>query len=189
MAGPERPYRRLPGRVWISLAGRHALWLGPDHLLSVRSLHFSEEYRRFDYGDIQALVLRPTARRAIYGGVLGGLAALLGLSALAASGPVALVPGIPGGLALLLFAVNWLRGPTCACELRTAVHAEPLPCLRRVRPARKAFGLLRERVETAQGRLTREALRARLGGEADVPAERAESAEPAGSRAGGPAGG
>jgi len=173
VARPERPYRRLPGRIWLSVAGRHSLWLGPDHLLSVRSLHFTEEYRRFDYGDVQALLLRPTARRAVYAGVLGALTALLGLSVLASSGPVALIPAVPGGLALLLFAANWLRGPSCACQLRTAVHTEDLPSLRRVRPARKALGLLRERVEAVQGRLTREALRARLDGQADSAAETA----------------
>ncbi|MEW6488742.1 MAG: hypothetical protein AB1578_12625 [Thermodesulfobacteriota bacterium] len=175
---PQRAYRRLPGRLWLTLAGGHSLWLGQDHLLSVHSLPFSEEYRRFDYREIQALLLRPTRRRAVYAAVLGGVALLLGLSALAASGPVAFVPAVPGVFVLLALAVNWLRGPSCACQVRTSVHTEDLRCLRRARPARKALALLRERVEATQGRLAREGLRERFGGEAAPAVARDLGPEP-----------
>jgi len=46
-------YRRLPGNA-AALASYHRLWLGPDHLLAVRSVGFSEEYKRFYFSDIQA---------------------------------------------------------------------------------------------------------------------------------------
>jgi len=154
VARGQRPYQKLPGRPSLTLIGTASLWLGPDHVLSVRNLHFVEEYRRFDYGDIQALLLRRTHRRGIWAAVLGGLTALFAFATWSmAPNLFAWIPGVPAALFVALSALNWFRGPACACHLRTAVHTEPLPSLRRVRPARRALALLRHRVEQVQGRL------------------------------------
>src|SRR5271157_5492261 len=48
-------YSRLPGRSGIFVRG--SLWMSADHLLSVRRNPFSESYRRFYFGDIQAIVV------------------------------------------------------------------------------------------------------------------------------------
>jgi len=157
VARGQHPYQKLPGRPSLTLIGTASLWLGPDHLLSVRNLHFVEEYRRFDYADIQAFLLRRTYRRGIWAAVLGGLAALFAFATWsAAPNPLAWIPAVPTALFFALSALNWFRGPACVCHLRTAVHTEPLSSLRRVRPARRALALLRRRVEQVQGRLDRD---------------------------------
>jgi hypothetical protein len=57
---------------------------------------------------------------------------------------------------LLLLAYHLLSGPTCICYLRTAVQFEALPSLYRIKTARKAIALLRQRIEAYQGPLPAE---------------------------------
>src|SRR3990172_8730879 len=54
-------YKRLPGRRRASFAFvRNSLWLGEDHLLHVMNRGYTEEYKRFYYRDIQAVLVRQT---------------------------------------------------------------------------------------------------------------------------------
>lgn len=127
------------------------LWLGDDHLLQVDTVFYTERYRRFSYGDIQALLLRETARGLVYSAILGTLAAGSGLLFWSTEDPDARHVFIGVGvfwLALLL--VNLFRGKTCHCHLQTAAGPHPLRSLNRVRPARKALKLITEKVEAAQ---------------------------------------
>ena len=124
MARAQKMYRRLPGNA-AALASYHRLWLGPDHLLAVRSVGFSEEYKRFYFSDIQALIVQKTDRREILNVICALAAILFGLLTLAISNPV--WHGfwiILTALAVFLLLVNWLRGPTCVCHVRTAVQTE-----------------------------------------------------------------
>jgi hypothetical protein len=160
MTDETKPLRKLPGRRrqifgLVSALGTR-LYLEDDHLLYVANERFTESYKRFYFRDIQALVFCRTNAGLIFNFVLGGLAggcAVLDL--LANWGAVGLA--ILGPLAfffLLLLLVNVLKGPTCRCQLKTAVHTEELPSLNRVRAARKAFALLRPEIAAAQGQLT-----------------------------------
>ena len=153
MARAQKMYRRLPGNA-AALASYHRLWLGPDHLLAVRSVGFSEEYKRFYFSDIQALIVQKTDRREILNVICALAAILFGLLTLAISNPV--WNGfwiILTALAVFLLLVNWLRGPTCVCHVRTAVQTEPLPSLRRARTAGRVTALLKPLIEQAQGAL------------------------------------
>ncbi|MBM4142602.1 MAG: hypothetical protein FJ225_03270 [Lentisphaerae bacterium] len=162
MRRKERTYRRL-GRqtraaVGLVYAARHSLWLGPDHLLLVVNRSFSESYKRFYFADIQALTLTRTALGMIESLALAFLAAVmlaLTLAALAfAWHPAAAVAcGAAAALSGLALLVNFIRGPTCACAIRTAVQTERLYPLRRLKSARRAAALLRARIEAAQGAL------------------------------------
>src|SRR6185369_4389908 len=61
---PEAPaerYRKLPGHRRGILRGA-SLWLGSDHVLSVKSLRFREEYKRFHFRDVQAIVIVESPR-------------------------------------------------------------------------------------------------------------------------------
>ncbi len=147
----EVVYRRLPG-VAASPFRRRTLWLGPDHILSVLSLPFSEQYRRFYFRDIQAIVLAEAGNSWTYylfasGAFLVLMFLLLGYS----WHPVWAV--ICGAGALAAFTVG-IRVPNCDCYLRTATSLERLPSLGRVRAARKALALLKPLIEAAQGQLT-----------------------------------
>lgn len=174
-----KPYRRLPGkgrrRGFFSIfRTRCTLWSGHDHLLSVDNNGFSEDYKRFYFCDIQAIITQKTIRGKIWNTIL----------ALCAAGAV-LIPyafkeaGVPAfsiisGLFVLCFLTNWLRGPTCMCHILTAVQKEELPSLHRLRTAEKVIRKIRPLIEKIQGKLTSEqvyahTLKARQGDSFDEP--------------------
>lgn len=144
----------------LLLRGRRVrLWLGADHLLVVESDGYREFYRRFRYEDIQALTVRKTVEGKTVSAVAGGLAAVfiaMGLAVWNPGGTIFLL--IIGGMFGAIAAINFFRGPTCECRLRTAVQSENLVSLGRLRHARKALELLRPRIVAAQGELTVEEL-------------------------------
>ena len=161
-------HRRQAGFVAVTYA-RSSLWLGKDHLLCIDSNGYSETYKRFYFQDIQAVTIRLTRRRLIWNWVLG----LPTILCVAGWGYDLLLSGIPslggiitGVVVTMLFAVplliNNLRGPACACELRTAVQTEDLPSLCRLRKTRKILNRLRPLIAEAQGQLAPEEIPARM---------------------------
>ncbi|HET6371047.1 MAG TPA: hypothetical protein VFG95_07615 [Nitrospiria bacterium] len=177
MAKKEKEYRRLPGRgtkrgSFSALARiRASLWQGKDHLLCLYSTGYTEDYKRFYYRDIQAIVTQKTPRGALWNGVFLVLIVLLvALAYVFAYIWYIWTPSlgsVPGFFSLLLI-VNWLRGPTCVCHLQTRVSKEELPSLNRLRTANKVIGLLRPLIEGAQGSLSAE----------EIAAKSLESAQP-----------
>ncbi len=127
------------------------LWLGGDHLLQVEVAFFTERYKRFSYGDIQALLLRETPRGLVYSSIFGALAAVGALLAWSMEDPDTrrVFVGL-GAFWLVLLVVNLVRGKTCRCRLQTAAGPHPLPSLNRLRAARRAWRLITEKVEAAQ---------------------------------------
>ena len=153
-------YRRLPGRGlrregFISVSRTYGtLWLASDHLLSVDHRLFAENYKRFYFQDIQAMITQKTNRGRV-GNII--LAILIGLSVLIAVGREGfeakiswlIVAGIWG----LILLINWLRGPTCSCHIITAVQRDTLPSLDRLKKAEKVLPILRRRIREVQGEL------------------------------------
>jgi hypothetical protein len=158
-------YRRVSGRT-TNFTGYHRLYEGPDHLLLVCSTGFREDYRRFFYRDLQAVIIRPTNRRRGNAIAWGAFTAVTGLPALAtalAGVPVlAIVLGVLAAIFGGILALNHWLGPTCECHLQTAVQCEPLPALRRLNRVQKFLAQIRARVGEVQGALAPEELAARL---------------------------
>lgn len=159
-------YRRLPGKK-RGFYSQSSLWLGADHLLAVDSTGFSENYRRFYFKDIQAVITRKSARGKIWNViwvVLTGLAALLVL--MIAKKPYTLPPFVFGGALCTAFLValliNVLRGPTCVCHIRMLLAVHELPSLRRLKHVRKMLGELRPLVQRYQGVVPVEEIRTGL---------------------------
>ncbi|HEV2695952.1 MAG TPA: hypothetical protein VG347_23900 [Verrucomicrobiae bacterium] len=154
-------YVRLPGRglarkgLSFVAASRSScrLWLGDDHLLQVESMGgYSEGYKRFYFRDIQVFYLHRTRSWFVNNIVLGLLTVLFLLFAWVVGetgGTITL--GVIAGLFGFFMVVNLLRGPTCRCFLKTAVHLEELPSLRRRRNAEKVLARLQPLIEAAQG--------------------------------------
>ncbi len=145
----ERIYHRLPGRGRQFL-NSSTLWEAADHLLLVQSHLVSESYRRFFFRDVQALVVCETKSGLVMTIVLAALGAL-------ACVPMAFVPDgwwmAFVALALLFFLpalINFLRGPTCRCTLRTAVQTQDLPSLNRLKIARKVLARLQPKIAAVQ---------------------------------------
>ena len=173
-------YRRLKVEGYGPL-GSASYWLGRDHLLVVVTSNYVENYQRFLYTDIQAIVVRRSPLRMIWGTVLSlvTVGALFGAWAIKSNAaPNGLSQGELFGLGTLLgialvFAalqtLNLLRGPTCVCHLRTAVQTLALPHLTRWRKADVLIAELAPVTVAAQGGTA--APPAPQGTEATVPSE------------------
>lgn len=194
-AKPEKLYQKLPGTgyrrmvpAWalvalffvigifvLLLRGRRVqLWEGREHLLLVEWTGYREYYRRFNYRDIQAFVMRQTRERVLWNIALAvplvfcGFMLSVGITDSMqrgfAQGDVALFITF-GTVSLMLIAgmlVNIALGPTCTCEVQTAVQSYPLPSLGRLKRAQKVIARLRPRIEAEQGQLAPDELVRRL---------------------------
>jgi hypothetical protein len=139
-------YRRLPGAYRTPMS-KWTLWMAADHLLLVRSSRVSEQYRRFYFRDIQAIVLckrdgvsdQPVIRY-----VAVSIFAFLFLVSFR---------GAFGGLSsLLLFGYLfwWLQRRDCVCHIQTATQTERIPPLSRLRVAARVLREIRSKIEAAQ---------------------------------------
>lgn len=144
---------RRKGFVIGAIAARSRLFLGKDHLLSVDSARYTEEYKRFYFRDIQAITIRQTGTGKIINVVLGVLAIPPLVATLATAGGFRIFWAIVTSVFLVFLLANTLSGPTCTCHMRTAVQTEELPSLRRLRRARKVLARLRPFLTAEQGEL------------------------------------
>ena len=140
-------YRKLPGARRMPLR-KATLWLASDHILSVDSHRFSEEYKRYYFKDIQAIVVRQTTRSS--GAVDLAVAIVLALLGLAAWRLESRAAAIVGGLILIPFVMAKSLGPRCVCQLITAVSSDKLPSLNRLRTAERALRIIGPLVQEAQ---------------------------------------
>jgi hypothetical protein len=160
MASEEKEYQRLPGRGMrregTVVAASHSfctLWLGRDHLLCIESQGgYTESYKRFYYRDIQAIVVRRTSTYRNWNIALGSLTGFFLLLTVVSGAEV--LAWVFGTVAACLLA-GWLlhawRGPTCKCQLQTAVQTDDLPSLTRLRTADRVLDRLRPLIEATQG--------------------------------------
>jgi len=137
--------------------GIERLFMGPDHLLLVRTQGYVESYSRFYYRDIQAILIRRTDRLLV-GNVLYVLLITIVAILWAASESQAakIFWGLQTALALALLGRHLALGRGCACTLRTPLQQVELTPLRRLRRARRALAVIRPLVDEAQGRLSSE---------------------------------
>jgi len=149
-------YRRLPGKKKGFFVGYHTLWQGSDHLLQVYSRLGVEDYKRFYFNDIQAVITRKTAAGRIQNIVLAAFAGLFGLlGAVFGGGWLIFYASIAGVLALILL-MNSFKGPTCETYLMTAVQTEKLHSLHRIKTTQPVMNQLRSLIEQRQGRINPE---------------------------------
>ena len=158
MAKKEKEYRKLPGSKKGFLIGRYTLWQGADHLLHVYSRVGVEDYKRFYFNDIQAIITRKTFAGKVQNVVLGFLLLLFTLPAILNEGGWSAFWAAFAGVLLILLLINLYRGPTCETKLLTAVQTEKLHPLHRLKNASKIMDRLRSHIQSAQGTLSRKDL-------------------------------
>jgi hypothetical protein len=158
MAGETSIYRRLPGKKKGFLIGYHTLWQGSDHLLQIYSRLGVEDYKRFYFNDIQAIIVCPTAAGKIQNLILGVLAGLFGLLSVIAGGGLSFFFTIISGALAFILLINFFKGPTCETYLMTAVQTEKLHALHRIKIAQPVMDQLRSFIEQRQGRIDPEAV-------------------------------
>jgi len=160
-------YRRLPGwgprktGLFAGVGTRCRLYLGEDHILSVDNHLFFEDYKRFYFTDIQAILTRKTSRWIVEAAIVLIVAACMtGCSLLLLSRPLG---GFWMGLSIILIIYlfyHLARGPTCSCHIVTAVQEDLLPTVNRLRISRKVVPLLKSAVERVQGSVNTEEMAA-----------------------------
>jgi hypothetical protein len=158
MAKNKSEYHKLPGSRKGFLIGKYTLWQGSDHLLQIFSRVGVEEYKRFYFNDIQAVITRKTAVGAIQNIVMGFLVLLFALQAMHFEGGWSLFYAIAAAAMLLLLLVGLYKGPTCKTELMTAVQTEKLPTLHRLKITSQIMDRLRVPIHQTQGTLNPETL-------------------------------
>jgi hypothetical protein len=142
---------------------RIQLWQGEDHLLLVEYDGAREYYKRFAYGDIQAIIIRKTNEALATNIALMAIAGFFVAVAISVSdtaGRIILL--VMGGFFGLLLLFNALPGASCRCWIRTAVQTDDLPSLSRLRRARKVLERIRPLIVEAQGQLAPEEVAARM---------------------------
>lgn len=136
-------------------APRQSLWLTHDHLLSIDSASFAEEYKRFYFRDIQAFFICPNSRMAIWNGILSAVLImhLLVFGWMGASFTVLAIVAAVLGIPLI---INNIFGPACRVYVRTSVQVEELPSLSRIKRAQRVLDKVRPLVIAVQGTLPAE---------------------------------
>ena len=151
--GSERiQYRKLPGHR-RGLVNSSSVWLGPDHLLLVKSQRFKEEYKRFYLRDIQAIAIARYGRFHLSTRALS--LAFLWLIALGASQRYPMLTGFVWTSALILVGA-WLYisvDRSCVCRIYTAVSSDPLPSVYRTWTARRFLAAVEPRIREVQGEI------------------------------------
>jgi hypothetical protein len=156
MKADRNAYRKLTGRR-RKISGYSQLWLGPDHLLMVKSTRFSERYQRFSLADIQAIVVSEVPTEIIFRlialtGAILGVGGFLFRTSWLDRIPLAMVAVV--SIAVLI--VHIASGPRCRCYLQTVIGRELLAPVVHVRTARAVLARIRPLIEAAQGTLTPE---------------------------------
>jgi hypothetical protein len=151
---PSSIYTKLTGRH-RSLAGFTQLYLAPDHLLLLKSSRFSEDYKRFSFADIQAIVITELPNRVVFQVILI-LASLAWMALWFAvdSRFAKWTFEITGALSLLVPVLDIVKGPRCRLALHTRVSNETLAPVSRTRTARKFLAVLIPKIEAVQGTIS-----------------------------------
>ncbi len=158
MAKQNKEYHKLPGTKKGFLVGRYTLWQGDDHLFHVYSRVGVEDYKRFYFNDIQAIITRKTVAGKVQNIVLGFLLLLFMLPAILSDGVGSAFWVVFTGVLLMLLLLNLYRGPTCETQLLTAVQTEKLPSLHRLKNTFRVMDRLQLHIQSAQGTLSQEDL-------------------------------
>jgi hypothetical protein len=161
--------RRRPGIAVIAIS-RYSLWLGSDHLLCIETNGYTETYKRFYFRDIQAIIMRRTSVLTTSSILLAALAAALILIGIIEGETSVIITFcvIAFVTCLIPLLINFLLGPTCTCQIRTAVQTEDLP-IRRVGKARKILKRIQPMIAEAQGQIAPEEVQAQMQALASVP--------------------
>lgn len=152
MGGERIPYRKLPGHR-RGLINGSSVWLGPDHLLLVKSQRFKEEYKRFYLRDIQAIAVARCTRFHISSRslVIGAVWFFVMTVSLSVVGLVAWIWGV--ALALVGVWLYFSIARSCVCRIYTAVSSDTLPSIYRTWTARRFLAAVELRIREVQGEI------------------------------------
>jgi len=154
----------VEGNRWLAVSrALCTVWMARDHLLLVSRTGYTENYKRFYFRDIQAVIIRKTSTAFVGNIVLSILALGFVLLAVAVSdASFTIVWAMVGGIFAFFFLLSLWRGSSCVTHIKTAVQTEQLAAWNRMRAARKGMAMIRPRLLEAQGQMPPEELKARI---------------------------
>ena len=142
-------YRKLPGHRRGFFRSSSA-WLGPDYLLAVNSIRFREEYKRYYFRDIQAIIVagRPRFHLSTRAALLG----FLWLIAFSISYRSPQGPALVGAAGITLVGIWLYISTACSCTFRiyTAASGDLLPSVYRTWVARQFLRAIEPQISAAQ---------------------------------------
>ncbi|MBN1904917.1 MAG: hypothetical protein JW927_07460 [Deltaproteobacteria bacterium] len=148
MPDKNSPYRKLKGSTLFESS---SLYAGQDHLLSIRNHFFIEEYLRFYYRDIQAILTRKTIAGKVINICLLIALTLFLLPAFLLSGGWVVFFLIMASIIFIFLITNLIKGPTVHCHVQTLVQTARLNAVNRMRGAEKIISQLKPLIEESQG--------------------------------------
>jgi len=130
-----------------------SVWLGPDHLLLVRSWRFREEYKRYHMGDIQSIAVAAAPRFHISTRSIGiAILWLIAISIAIARRSSWAEDSLWVLAAALVGAWIYISAScSCICRIYTAVSGDDLPSVYRNWTARKFMHRVQPQISAAQG--------------------------------------
>jgi hypothetical protein len=148
-------YRKLPGRRRGILRGA-GVWMGGDHLLSVKSYRFREEYKRYHLRDVQAIVVAKAPRfhistRSLFIGALWSFAYLLAFLNARFEFLTPALYLVAAGLVAAWLVIS--AAFSCRCRILTAVSLDELPSIYRTWTARRFLAKVEPGIAEVQGRV------------------------------------
>jgi len=146
-------YRKLPGQRRGIIIGS-SLWLGPDHLLLVKSQRIREEYKRYYFRDIKAIAIAEASRFHVSTRSLGIGATWFLAMVVAAAARYRWAPWL--WLVLPFLIIVWAyvsMKASCRCRIYTAVSADELPSIYRRWNAEKFLAIVEPKIREMQGPL------------------------------------
>jgi hypothetical protein len=148
MSDKNNPYRRFKG---TSLLESNSLYDAQDHLLSIKSHFFTEEYLRFYYRDIQAIITRKTITGKVINICLLVALTLFLVPAFLLSGGWVFFFLLMGSIIFIFLIINLIKGPTAICHIQTLVQTARLTAIKRLRGAEKIISQIKLLIEKSQG--------------------------------------
>jgi len=158
MADKVKEYKKLPGSKKGFLIGKYSLWQGSDHLLHIFSRFGIEDYKRFYFSDIQAIITRKTFIGKVQNIILGCLILFFLLPAYIFDDGWSIFYIVISAILFIILLINLFLGPTCETRLMTAVQTEKLQSLHRLNTTCRVLDRICLHIQQVQGTLTREEL-------------------------------
>ncbi|OGL47672.1 MAG: hypothetical protein A2161_19740 [Candidatus Schekmanbacteria bacterium RBG_13_48_7] len=136
------------------------LYYCADHLLNIESQGIDEDYKRFYFNNIRAIVTRETSQARILNIFLITLITISVIFALSLGDKI-FFP-IIAGIFTVALVINLAKGTTCVCHLYTAVQRQKLDSLNRIKKAERVIGFIRYHIEQEQGHLTPDEMKEKI---------------------------
>jgi hypothetical protein len=153
-------YSKLSRRIG-SMMTYHQLWKGSDHLMLVKEVGCTEEYKRFYFKDIQAVVTTRSISYLVWALVLLILTLGMAGAGFSETDPVSkTISFTVMGASLLFLLIHLSLGPTCKCWLHTGINREKLVIFRRTRQVLRFLGKIEPEITKAQGEFPTQAMNA-----------------------------